>query len=129
MANPRKGFAYFGLNSCQVGGLVMKMDKVGASTLLYVRYGPQRQDTGGPVQFVNMVVVRVPDDKNHLLRGVNSGSCIAVYARVNSVIEEFADELETVTEVVAINIRVNNLITGIEEFESEDSQGEEKGDA
>ncbi len=114
----------FGANTCQVGGIVVKTEKVGQSVLLYVRYGKRRENTGQSTQFVNMAVVRVPPTKFGFLADVEIGSCIFVLGRVDSIIDETASGVEVMTQIVPASIRINDVI-----FDDEDEAESEEGQA
>lgn len=79
-----KGSDLFGMNSCQLLGRVIRISKAGNSFLVMLQYGPARESSDESTQFVNMVEFRVPQEREFIMQGVEQGSVITCYGRVNS---------------------------------------------
>lgn len=73
-----------------------------ASAVLLLQYGVQREASGGPVEFVNAVMVRVPGYKFPALRDkLQVGSKVVVTGHLQGVFKTVMDEGFFTTELVA----------------------------
>ena len=76
-----------------------------ASAVMLVRYGAQREASGGPVEFVNAVMIRVPSYKYPALREkLAVGKNVCVTGHLQGVYKSAMDEGFFTTELVADRI-------------------------
>jgi hypothetical protein len=76
-----------------------------ASAVMLVRYGVQREASGGPVEFVNAVMIRVPSYKYPTLRDkLSVGQKVVVTGHLQGVFKTALDEGYFTTELVADRI-------------------------
>lgn len=76
-----------------------------ASAVMLVRYGVQREASGGPVEFVNAVMIRVPSYKFPALREkLSVGQRVVVTGHLQGVYKSAMDEGYFTTELVADRI-------------------------
>lgn len=79
-----------------------------ASAVLLLQYGVQREASGGPVEFVNAVMVRVPSYKFPALRDkLKLGQKILVTGHLQGVFKTVMDEGYFTTELVADRITID----------------------
>lgn len=82
-----------------------KDPKKGASAVLLVQYGATREQSGGAVEFVNAVMVRVPNYRYPQLRDkLNVGTQIQVNGHLQGVFKTIVDDGFFTTELVADRI-------------------------
>lgn len=82
------------------------------SALVLVQYGPHRESTGGMVEFVNAVMVRIPGyryatSKDFLVVGKQ----IQVQGKLQGVFRSVMDSGHFVTELVAEQVREHRVDT------------------
>lgn len=93
--------------------------KRGASALVLVQYGPTRESTGGSVEFVNAVMIRIPSYKFPQIRDrLAVGKRVQINGRLQGVYRTVMESGHFATELVADRVFVQN-----------DSRGEEGADA
>jgi hypothetical protein len=86
-----------------------KDPKKGASAVLLVQYGVQRESTGGPVEFVNAVMVRVPSYKFPQLRDkLRVGQKVVINGHMQGVYKSIVDDGFFSTELVADRVHVES---------------------
>ncbi len=84
-----------------------KDPKRGASAVLLVQYGATREQTGGAVEFVNAVMVRVPSYKFPTLRDkLQVGKQVQVNGHLQGVFKTVMDDGYFTTELVADRVFV-----------------------
>lgn len=78
-----------------------------ASAVLLVQYGPSRETTGGPVEFVNAVQIRIPSYKYPQLREqLKVGRTILINGHLQGVFRSVMDDGHFVSELVADRVTV-----------------------
>lgn len=86
-----------------------KDPKKNASAILLVQYGATRETTGGPVEFVNACMVRVPSYKFPTLRDkLKVGSQVQINGHLQGVYKTMMDDGYFATELVADRVYVND---------------------
>ena len=84
-----------------------KDPKKQASAILLVQYGVQREATGGPVEFVNATLVRVPSYKFPALRSrLRQGQTLDITGHLQGIYKTFADQGFFTVELVADRIDI-----------------------
>lgn len=79
-----------------------------ASAVLLLQYGVQREASGGPVEFINAVMVRVPNYKFPALRDkLKVGQKVLVTGHLQGVFKTVMDEGYFTTELVADRITLD----------------------
>jgi hypothetical protein len=92
-----------------VTGEIKKVDisepkdpKRGASAIILLQYGPPRKQTGNAVEFVNAVLIRIPNYKFPVLRErIRVGQHVAVVGKLQGVYKPMMDTGFYTTELVA----------------------------
>lgn len=93
-----------------------KDPKKNASAVLLVQYGATRESTGGPVEFVNAVMIRVPSYKYPQIKDkLHLGASVVINGHMQGVYKTMVDEGFFTTELVADRI----YIEGEKEAEGE----------
>lgn len=83
--------------------------KKNASAILLVQYGPTREQTGGAVEFVNAVMVRVPSYKYPQLKDkLEVGAKVQVNGHLQGVYKTMMDDGFFTTELVADRVFVED---------------------
>lgn len=86
-----------------------KDPKKNASAVLLIQYGTQREATGGPVEFVNATLVRVPSYKFPALRNrLKVGQKVVITGHLQGVYKNIADQGFFTVELVADRIDIEN---------------------
>ena len=81
-----------------------------ASAVILVQYGPQRESSGGAVEFVNAVMIRIPSYKFPALRGkIKVGQKVTVHGHLQGVFKNVMDEGYFTTELVADRVTVDSV--------------------
>lgn len=84
-----------------------KDPKKNASAVLLVQYGVQRESTGGAVEFVNAVMVRIPSYKYPQLKDqLKVGQTVQITGHLQGVFKTMMDEGFFTTELVADRVFV-----------------------
>ena len=84
-----------------------KDPKKNASAVLLVQYGVTREQTGGPVEFVNAVMIRVPSYKYPQIKDkLAVGKQVQINGHLQGVFKSMMDEGYFTTELVADRIFV-----------------------
>jgi hypothetical protein len=84
-----------------------KDPKKAPTALLLVQYGPVRESTGGPVEFVNAVPVRVPGYKYPSVKDkLKAGKRVQITGHLQGVFRTLIDEGSFTTELVADRVYV-----------------------
>lgn len=84
-----------------------KDPKRNASAVLLVQYGAQRETTGGPVEFVNAVMIRVPSYKFPAVRDkLKVGQKVEIIGHLQGVFKTVMNDGFFTTELVADRIDV-----------------------
>ena len=86
-----------------------KDPKKNASAVMLVQYGSPREQTGGSVEFVNAVLVRVPSYKFPKLRDqLRTGQIVQITGHLQGVLKSFADQGFLSAELVADRVDIVN---------------------
>jgi hypothetical protein len=86
-----------------------KDPKKQASAILLVQYGATRESTGGPVEFVNAVMIRVPSYKYPQIKDkLAVGRQVQVNGHLQGVFKTMMDEGYFTTELVADRVFVGD---------------------
>lgn len=86
-----------------------KDPKKNASAVLLVQYGVTRESTGGAVEFVNAVMIRVPSYKYPQLKDkLKVGKQVQVNGHLQGVFKSMMEEGYFVTELVADRVFVED---------------------
>lgn len=89
--------------------------KRGASAILLIQYGVQREATGGAVEFVNATLVRVPSYKFPALRSrLRQGQAIEVMGHIQGVYKNVVDQGFFTVELVADRIDLPGAVSAPE---------------
>lgn len=73
-----------------------------ASAVILLQYGDTRESTGGPVEFVNAVMIRIPPFKFPQIRdSLKVGSNVQIHGHLQGVFKAAMDEGFFTTELVA----------------------------
>ncbi len=84
-----------------------KDPKKNASAVLLVQYGATRESTGGPVEFVNAVMVRVPSYKYPQIKDkLRVGKQVQINGHLQGVFKTMMDDGFFTTELVADRVFV-----------------------
>ena len=84
-----------------------KDPKKNASAVMLIQYGTQREATGGPVEFVNATLVRVPSYKFPALRNrLRVGQTVQITGHLQGVYKTLGDQGFFTVELVADRIDV-----------------------
>jgi len=79
----------------------------GASAVILLAYGPEREMTGNAVEFVHACQIRIPSYKFPPLRDkLRQGQFVDVYARVQGVFKTYGDQGMLTIEIVAEHIDI-----------------------
>lgn len=74
----------------------------GASAIILVRYGVERESTGNQVDFVNAVLIRIPSFKFPKIRDdVKVGRHVDITGHLQGVVKNIMSEAFVTTELVA----------------------------
>lgn len=85
-----------------------KDPKKNASAVVLLQYGKTRDSTGGPVEFVNAVMVRIPNYKYPALKDIlKEGARVTVLGHLQGVFKSVMDDGHFVTELVADRVTVD----------------------
>lgn len=85
-----------------------KDPKKNASAIVLVQYGDIRESTGGPVDFVNAVMIRIPGFKYPQVKDkLRVGSQVQVHGHLQGVLKESLDQGFFTTELVADRVHVD----------------------
>lgn len=96
-----------------------KDPKKNASAVLLVQYGATRESTGGPVEFVNAVMVRVPSYKFPQIKDkLRVGKQVQVNGHLQGVFKTMMDDGFFTTELVADRV----FVEGEKEGASSDAE-------
>ncbi|MDR5726924.1 MAG: hypothetical protein RB191_05595 [Terriglobia bacterium] len=106
------------MNCVQLSGVIKKLtvsepkdSSKKASAIILLAYGREREMTGGSVEFVNAVQIRVPSYKFPLLRDkLRQGQFVDVIGKVQGVFKSFADQGVFTVELVAERIDIQHHI-------------------
>lgn len=86
-----------------------KDPKKNASAVLLVQYGATRESTGGPVEFVNAVMIRVPSYKYPQIKDkLRVGKQVQVNGHLQGVFKTMMDDGYFTTELVADRVFVED---------------------
>ena len=86
-----------------------KDPKKNASAVLLIQYGTQREATGGPVEFVNATLVRIPSYKFPALRNrLRVGQTVQINGHLQGVYKTLGDQGFFTVELVADRVDVVN---------------------
>jgi hypothetical protein len=86
-----------------------KDPKKNASAVVLVQYGGTRESTGGPVEFVNAVMIRIPSYKYPQLKDkLRVGSQVQVNGHLQGVLKSVMDDGYFTTELVADRVFVED---------------------
>lgn len=89
-----------------------------ASAVILVQYGATRESTGGPVEFVNAVMIRIPSYKYPQLKDkLRVGGKVQINGHLQGVFKAMMDEGYFTTELVADRVFVED------ERDSAEAQG------
>jgi hypothetical protein len=78
-----------------------------ASAVVLIQYGPTRESTGGPVEFVNAVMVRIPSYKFPQLRDkLHVGSKVQINGHLQGVFKSMMEDGFFTAELVADRVFV-----------------------
>lgn len=81
--------------------------KRNASAVMLIQYGAQREATGGPVEFVNATLVRVPSYKFPALRNrLRVGQTVQITGHLQGVYKSLGDQGFFTVELVADRVDV-----------------------
>lgn len=81
-----------------------------ASAVVLVQYGPSRETTGGQVEFVNAVMVRIPSYKYpKVADSLKVDVQVIIHGHLQGVYKQMMDEGYFTTELVADRIEVNDV--------------------
>lgn len=95
-----------------------KDPKKNASAILLVQYGSTRESTGGQVEFVNAVMVRVPNYKYPQIKDkLAVGKQVQIHGHLQGVFKTMMDEGFFTTELVADRVFVDEDKAGQEAAE------------
>lgn len=84
-----------------------KDPKRNASAILLVQYGATRESTGGPVEFVNAVMVRIPSYKYPQIKDkLKMGKQVQINGHLQGVYKSVMDDGFFTTELVADRVFV-----------------------
>jgi len=84
-----------------------KDPKKNASAVMLIQYGTQREATGGPVEFVNATLVRVPSYKFPALRDrLHKGQTVQITGHLQGVYKTLGDQGFFTVELVADRVNV-----------------------
>lgn len=84
-----------------------KDPKRNASAILLVQYGATRESTGGPVEFVNAVMVRIPSYKFPQIKDkLKVGKQVQINGHLQGVYKSVMDDGFFTTELVADRVFV-----------------------
>ena len=90
-----------------------KDPKRNASAILLVQYGPTRESTGGSVEFVNAVMVRVPSYKYPQIKDkLKLGKQVQINGHLQGVYKTMMDDGYFTTELVADRVFVDEEVGG-----------------
>lgn len=86
-----------------------KDPKKNASAVILLQYGATRESTGGPVEFVNAVMIRIPSYKFPQLRDkLKVGKQVQINGHLQGVFKSAMDEGYFTTELVADRVFVED---------------------
>ncbi|OCX68696.1 hypothetical protein A6M27_17020 [Acidithiobacillus thiooxidans] len=92
----------------------------GGSAMILLKYGPEREVSNGPVEFVNAVVIRVPAFRFEAIGSrLEEGAVVSVTGHVQGIVKGGMGETYMTQELVADNIRANDLDFLFEDEEPE----------
>lgn len=108
-AQPKEDSVAKNANAFVMTGEVKKIDvsepkdpKKGASAIILLQYGPPRKQTGNVVEFVNAVLIRIPNYKFPTLRDrLKVGQHVEVIGKLQGVYKPMMDSGFYTTELVA----------------------------
>lgn len=81
--------------------------KRGGSAIALIQYGPVRDSSGGPVDFVNAAMVRIPNFKwQHYRDKLREGQIVEVTGHLQGIVKPLGMEQYFTVEVVADRIQV-----------------------
>ena len=84
-----------------------KDPKKNASAIMLIQYGVQREMTGGAVEFVNAVMVRIPSYKFPQLRAkIRLGQTVQITGHAQGVFKNMAEQGFFTAELVADRVDV-----------------------
>jgi hypothetical protein len=95
-----------------------RADGKGGSAMILLQYGPERETSNAAVEFVNAVVIRIPAFRFEALGDrLQEGAVVSVTGHIQGILKGGAGETYMTQELVADNIRVNDLDFLFEEDE------------
>lgn len=95
-----------------------KDPKKGQSAVILLQYGATREQSGGAVEFVNAVMVRIPNFKFPQLKDkLKVGSKVQVTGHLQGVYKTIVDEGYFTTELVADKVFVEGDMSAQEDAE------------
>lgn len=93
-------------------------DGKGGSAMILLKYGPERETSNSSVEFVNAVVIRIPAFRFEALGSrLQEGAVASVTGHIQGILKGGMGDTYMTQELVADNIRVNDLDFLFEEEE------------
>lgn len=101
------------INTFVLSGEVKRLDvntkptKKGPAAVILVQYGPSRERTNQPVQFLNVALVRVPPYVYEKCRGtLKVGAIVDITGHIQGVLKQIVSEGFVTNEMVADRLQV-----------------------